>query len=45
MANQIVYLDAGKVAESGTHDALMARRGGAYRALVETDRIDTRGAR
>jgi len=42
MAEQIVYLDAGKVVESGTHDALMARPGGAYRALVESERIDAR---
>jgi ABC-type multidrug transport system fused ATPase/permease subunit len=44
MANQIVYLDAGKVAESGTHEALMTRRGGAYRALIESERIDERGS-
>jgi ATP-binding cassette subfamily B protein len=44
MANQIVYLDAGKVAESGTHEALMMRRGGAYRALIESERIDERGS-
>jgi len=39
LADQIVYLDAGKVAESGTHDELMARRGGAYRALIESERV------
>jgi ABC-type multidrug transport system fused ATPase/permease subunit len=44
MADQIVYLDSGKVVESGQHDALMARRGGAYRALVEAERFGTRGA-
>jgi ABC-type multidrug transport system fused ATPase/permease subunit len=40
MAQQIVYLDGGKVVESGSHDALMARPGGAYRQLVESERID-----
>jgi ABC-type multidrug transport system fused ATPase/permease subunit len=44
MADQIVYLDAGRVVESGPHEALMARRDGAYRALVESERIDARGA-
>ncbi len=39
MAAQIVYLDGGKVVESGSHDTLMARPGGAYRALVEAERI------
>ena len=45
MADQIVYLDAGKVVEVGPHDALMQRGGGAYRALVESERIGARGAR
>jgi subfamily B ATP-binding cassette protein MsbA len=31
-ANKILYIDAGRVVESGTHDALLAR-GGAYAAL------------
>ena len=44
MANQIVYLDAGKVVESGTHETLMTRKGGAYRALIESERIDERGS-
>ncbi len=44
MADQIVYLDAGRIVESGQHDALMARSDGAYRALVETERIDSRVA-
>jgi ABC-type multidrug transport system fused ATPase/permease subunit len=45
MSDQIVYLDGGKVVESGRHEALMARPGGAYRALVETERIDARGTK
>ncbi len=44
MANQIVYLDAGKVVEFGTHEALMAREGSAYRARVESERVDERGS-
>ncbi len=43
MADQIVYLDAGRVVESGAHDALMARGDGAYRALVESERVGARG--
>ncbi|MEX2206214.1 MAG: ABC transporter ATP-binding protein [Myxococcota bacterium] len=43
MADQIVYVDAGRVLESGQHDTLMVRRDGAYRALVESERIDARG--
>jgi ATP-binding cassette subfamily B protein len=42
MADQIVYLDAGKVVEVGPHDALMQRRGGAYRALLESERVGAR---
>ncbi len=43
MADQIVFLEAGRVVESGAHDALMARGDGAYRRLVETERIGARG--
>jgi len=42
-AHRIAVLDAGRVVESGQHDALMERRDGAYRALVESERIDARG--
>jgi ABC-type multidrug transport system fused ATPase/permease subunit len=44
MADQIVYLDGGKVLESGSHEALVARAGGAYRALVESERVDAAAA-
>ncbi|MGH0029211.1 MAG: ABC transporter ATP-binding protein [Myxococcota bacterium] len=33
-ADQIVFVEAGRVVEQGTHDELMAREGGAYRRLV-----------
>ena len=44
MADRIVYLDSGKVVEEGRHDALMARPGGAFRALVEAEHVDGRVA-
>ena len=34
-ADQIVFLEDGRVAETGTHDALMARPDGAYRRFVD----------
>ena len=42
-ADNILYLDAGRIAESGDHDGLMSREGGRYRAFVETEEtlIDT----
>ena len=40
-ADQILYLDEGRVLERGSHDELMARPGGAYRRFVE---LQTRGA-
>ncbi|HET7731010.1 MAG TPA: NHLP family bacteriocin export ABC transporter peptidase/permease/ATPase subunit [Usitatibacter sp.] len=36
-ADEIVVLDAGRVVERGTHDQLMARPDGRYRALVASD--------
>jgi len=36
-ADQIAYLRDGRIEEIGSHDALMSRPGGAYRALVETE--------
>ena len=40
-ADEIVFLDGGRIRERGSHDALMARPGGAYRRFVE---LQTRGA-
>jgi ABC-type multidrug transport system fused ATPase/permease subunit len=37
LADRIVFLDHGKVVETGTPEELLARPGGAYRALVEAD--------
>ncbi len=45
MADQIVYLDSGKVVEAGKHDSLMERRGGSYRTLLESERVDARGSK
>lgn len=39
-ADQILFLEGGRVVESGTHEALMARSRGAYRRFVE---LQTRG--
>ncbi len=38
LASRVVFLDHGKVIECGPPDELLARPGGAYRALVETER-------
>jgi ABC-type multidrug transport system fused ATPase/permease subunit len=38
LASRVVFLDHGKVVESGAPDELLARSGGAYRALVESER-------
>jgi ABC-type multidrug transport system fused ATPase/permease subunit len=40
-ADQIVFLEAGRILERGGHHELMARPGGAYRRFVE---LQTRGA-
>ena len=42
-ADNIVYLDGGRIVESGDHQALMAREDGRYRAFVEAEStlIDT----
>jgi ABC-type multidrug transport system fused ATPase/permease subunit len=37
LADQVVYLREGWVAEAGTHAVLMARDGGAYRRLIENE--------
>jgi len=36
-ADNILYLDAGRIIENGDHDALMALEGGRYRAFVEAE--------
>ncbi len=36
-ADYILYLDGGRIVESGGHDALMHREGGRYRAFVEAE--------
>ncbi len=38
LASRVVFLDHGKVVEVGSPDELLARAGGAYRALVEAER-------
>jgi len=36
-ADNILYLDGGRIVESGDHDTLMALEGGRYRAFVEAE--------
>lgn len=36
-ADNILYLDEGRIVESGSHDELMALEDGSYRAFVETE--------
>jgi ATP-binding cassette, subfamily B, bacterial len=36
-ADNILYLEAGRIVESGNHEALMAREQGRYRGFVETE--------
>ena len=36
-ADRIVFLDQGRVRETGSHEELMRRSNGAYRALIETE--------
>jgi ABC-type multidrug transport system fused ATPase/permease subunit len=43
-ADQIVYLAAGRVGETGSHDELMQRAGSAYRHLVEAEEGQRAGA-
>ena len=41
-ADQVVYIESGRVLERGPHDALMAKPGGAYRRLVEGEEAAAR---
>ena len=43
-ADNILYLDGGRIVESGTHEALMAREDGRYRAFVEAESTLTNAA-
>jgi ABC-type multidrug transport system fused ATPase/permease subunit len=43
-ADQIAVLEAGRIVEVGSHDALLARDGGSYRRLVETEANSARDA-
>ena len=36
-ADNILYLDEGRIVESGDHDSLMQREGGRYRAFVDAE--------
>ena len=40
-ADQIVFVEGGRIVERGSHEELMDRPGGAYRRFVE---LETRGA-
>jgi ABC-type multidrug transport system fused ATPase/permease subunit len=39
-AHEILFLEEGRIRESGSHDELMARAGGAYRHFVELQSTD-----
>ena len=43
-ADAIIYLDGGRIVESGGHDELMQLEGGRYRAFVEAERLLTDAA-
>ena len=43
-ADQIIFLREGRAVEAGTHEELMARPTGFYRALVESEVAPVRGA-
>lgn len=43
-ADNILYLDQGRIVESGDHEALMAREDGRYRAFVEAESALTAGS-
>jgi ABC-type multidrug transport system fused ATPase/permease subunit len=41
-ASQLLVLKDGRIAESGSHQELIAREGGIYRNLVETEEVPIR---
>lgn len=41
--DRILVFDRGRIVEDGTHEALLARRGGAYRALFERQAMPAEG--
>ncbi len=43
-ADRIAFLEDGRIAEYGTHDELMARPGGRYRAFVEAEAASSEAA-
>ena len=43
-ADAIIYLDGGRIVESGGHEELMQIEGGRYRAFVEAERVLTEAA-
>ena len=43
-ADQIIFLENGTVAETGSHDTLMKMPGGAYRALVKAEQVAAEAA-
>jgi ATP-binding cassette subfamily B protein len=44
LAQRIVFLERGRLVETGTPEELLARPGSAFRALVESERADRLGA-
>jgi ABC-type multidrug transport system fused ATPase/permease subunit len=43
-ADRIAVIEAGRVVEFGSREALLARAGGSYRRLVETEASSARDA-
>ena len=43
-ADQIAFLDEGRIVENGSHDELMARPNGRYRSFVEAETVGLQAA-